>query len=179
MLILLVRGSKYLPSISSANGAVIVLELEVTALRCPYAGFSSRQLLPLWSTGSRHRGSRSCSLWSPEHGYSSCGTWAWLTQVMWNLLRPGIEPVSPALADRLLSTVPPGKSLNTCLLCTYSSVWGFGVLIFKKGRLQQSSNSGKKMKRAMCGKVIWKCELAITIFVGGNFSPVLLGRWEH
>ena len=110
MLILLVRGSKYLPSISSANGAVIVLELEVTALRCPYAGLSSRQLLPLWSTGSRHRGSRSCSLWSPEHGYSSCGTWAWLTQVMWNLLRPGIEPVSPALAAGSLSTVPPGKS---------------------------------------------------------------------
>ena len=29
---------------------------------------------------------------------------------MWNLPRPGIEPVSPALAVGFLSTVPPGKS---------------------------------------------------------------------
>ena len=29
---------------------------------------------------------------------------------MWNLLRPGIEPLFPALAVRLLTTVPPGKS---------------------------------------------------------------------
>ena len=28
---------------------------------------------------------------------------------MWNVPRPGIEPVSPALADRFLSTVPPGS----------------------------------------------------------------------
>ena len=29
---------------------------------------------------------------------------------MWNLPRPGIEPMSPALAGGFLSTVPPGKS---------------------------------------------------------------------
>ena len=29
---------------------------------------------------------------------------------MWDLSRPGIEPVSPALAGGLLTTVPPGKS---------------------------------------------------------------------
>ena len=29
---------------------------------------------------------------------------------MWNLLRPGIELVSPALAGRLPTTGPPGKS---------------------------------------------------------------------
>ena len=28
---------------------------------------------------------------------------------IWNLPKPGIEPVSPALAGRFLSTVPPGK----------------------------------------------------------------------
>ena len=28
---------------------------------------------------------------------------------MWNLPAPGIEPVSPALAGRFLSTGPPGK----------------------------------------------------------------------
>ena len=30
---------------------------------------------------------------------------------MWDLPRPGIEPVSPALAGGFLSTAPPGKSL--------------------------------------------------------------------
>ena len=29
---------------------------------------------------------------------------------MWNLLRPRIEPVSPALAGKFLSTAPPGES---------------------------------------------------------------------
>jgi len=35
-----------------------------------------------------------------------------LLHSMWNLSGPGIEPVSPALAGRFLSTVPPGKSDN-------------------------------------------------------------------
>ena len=30
----------------------------------------------------------------------------------WNPPGPGIEPVSPALAGRFLSALPPGKSLN-------------------------------------------------------------------
>ena len=29
---------------------------------------------------------------------------------MWDLPGPGLEPVSPALAGRFLTTVPPGKS---------------------------------------------------------------------
>ena len=40
----------------------------------------------------------------------SCGMWTLLPHVMWNLPRPGIEPVSPALAGRFLTTEPPGKS---------------------------------------------------------------------
>ena len=42
--------------------------------------------------------------------------WLWLGGLvapsMWNLTRPGMEPVFPALAGRFLSTVPPGKSRN-------------------------------------------------------------------
>ena len=30
---------------------------------------------------------------------------------MWDLPRPGLEPVSPALAGRLSTTAPPGKPL--------------------------------------------------------------------
>ncbi|KAJ8788184.1 hypothetical protein J1605_005483 [Eschrichtius robustus] len=34
---------------------------------------------------------------------------------MWDLPRPGIEPVSPALAGRFLTTVPPGKPPKLCV----------------------------------------------------------------
>ena len=34
------------------------------------------------------------------------GTWTWLARGMW------MQPVSPALAGRFLSTAPPGKSLT-------------------------------------------------------------------
>ena len=40
---------------------------------------------------------------------SSCGSRAWLLHGMWDLPRPGLEPVSPALAGGLSTTAPPGK----------------------------------------------------------------------
>ena len=40
---------------------------------------------------------------------SSCGSRAQLLRGMWNLPRPGLEPVSPALAGGFLTTAPPGK----------------------------------------------------------------------
>ena len=39
-------------------------------------------------------------------------TQAQLLLDMWSVPGPGIEPVSPALAGRFLSTVPPEKSYN-------------------------------------------------------------------
>ena len=43
------------------------------------------------------------------HRLSNCGSRAQLLCSMWDLPRPGLEPVSPALAGRLSTTVPPGK----------------------------------------------------------------------
>ena len=40
---------------------------------------------------------------------NNCGSWAQLLRGMWDLPRPGLEPVSPALAGRFSTTVPPGK----------------------------------------------------------------------
>ena len=40
---------------------------------------------------------------------SSCGSQAQLLRGMWDLPRPGLEPVSPALAGRFSTTAPPGK----------------------------------------------------------------------
>ena len=40
---------------------------------------------------------------------SSCGSQAQLLRGMWDPPRPGLEPVSPALAGRFSTTAPPGK----------------------------------------------------------------------
>ena len=55
------------------------------------------------------------------HSLSSCGSRAQLLRGMWDLPRPGLEPVSPALAGRFSTTAPPGKPLST-ILEEYS--WG-------------------------------------------------------
>ena len=62
------------------------------------------------------RGLSSCGSRGLERSLSSCGTQAYLLRGMWDLLRPGIEPVSPALAGRFLTTAPPGKSLSLAFL---------------------------------------------------------------
>ena len=40
---------------------------------------------------------------------SNCGSRAQLLHGTWDLPRPGLEPVSPALAGRFSTTAPPGK----------------------------------------------------------------------
>ena len=42
---------------------------------------------------------------------SNCGSRAQLLRGMWDPPRPGLEPVSPALAGRFSTTAPPGKPL--------------------------------------------------------------------
>ena len=64
----------------------------------------------LWVCGLSNYGSQAL-----ECRLSSCGARAYLLCGMWDLPRPGLEPVSPALAGRFLTTVPPGKSL-ICLI---------------------------------------------------------------
>ena len=61
-----------------------------------------------------------CSQGSPQHRQSAEGMQARLPLLpgagaqlprcgMWDLPRPGIEPVSPALTDEFFTTEPPGK----------------------------------------------------------------------
>ena len=51
-----------------------------------------------------------CGSRAPEHRLSSCGAQAQPLHGMWDPPGPGLEPVSPALAGGLPTTVPPGKS---------------------------------------------------------------------
>ena len=46
---------------------------------------------------------------------SSCGSRAQSLRGMWDLPRPGLEPVSPAPAGRFSTTAPPGKPPSTSL----------------------------------------------------------------
>ena len=50
---------------------------------------------------------------------SNCGSRAQLLHGMWDLPRPGLEPVSPALAGRFSTTAPPGKPLAFLVLGNY------------------------------------------------------------
>ena len=47
---------------------------------------------------------------------SNCGSRAQLLRGMWGLPRPGLEPVSPALAGRFSTTVPPGQPYTVYFL---------------------------------------------------------------
>ena len=47
---------------------------------------------------------------------SSCDSRAQLLRGMWDPPRPGLEPVSPALAGRFSTTAPPGKPLLCFIL---------------------------------------------------------------
>ena len=48
---------------------------------------------------------------------SSCGSRAQLLRSMWDLPRPGLEPVYPALAGRFSTTAPPGKPYLGYFVC--------------------------------------------------------------
>ena len=92
------------------------------------AGFSLQWLLSLQNTGSKGTQAsvvvacrlNSCSSHFPECRLSICGTWLQLPHSMWNLPGPGIEPISPALAGLLLTTGPPGKSLDALFITVKS-----------------------------------------------------------
>ena len=75
---------------------------------------------------------------------SSCGSRAQLLCGMWDLPRPGLEPVSPALAGRFSTTAPPGKpwgkifndDLNLSHRFRYSGymfllMWASAVCVFQ------------------------------------------------
>ena len=47
----------------------------------------------------------------------SCDSRAQLLRGMWDLPRPGLEPVSPALAGRFSTTAPPGKPNTGAFKC--------------------------------------------------------------
>ena len=56
---------------------------------------------------------------------SSCGSRAQLLRGMWDPPRPGLEPMSPALAGRFSTTALQGKPSNNFLLSSFYHPKGF------------------------------------------------------
>ena len=67
-------------------------------------GFSLQWLLWLPGMGLRACRASICSSWALKYRLSSCGTGAQLFPGMWDLLGPGIEPMSPALVGGIFTT---------------------------------------------------------------------------
>ena len=84
---------------------------------CVGSSFLCKGFLQLWQAGATlHCGARASIAASlvAEHRLqtrrlSSCGSRAQLLRGIWDLPRPGLEPVSPELAGAFSTTAPPGK----------------------------------------------------------------------
>ena len=61
---------------------------------------------------------------------SNCGSRAWLLRGMWDLPRPGLEPVCPALAGRFSTTAPPGKPKFFILIQCNLSIFSLNLVPF-------------------------------------------------
>ena len=92
------------------------LRCGVRASHC--GGFSccGARALGAWASIVVSHGLSSCDSQALEHRPSSCGTWAQLLCSMWDLLGPGLEPMSLALVGGFLTTAPPGKPRKSGLL---------------------------------------------------------------
>ena len=79
---------------------------------------------------------------------SNCGSRAQLLHGTWDPPRPGLEPVSPALADRLSTTAPPGKPNNTIFNI---------VLMFRRPRVNLKVMVLKQQEvRVFWGTGLWQ-----------------------
>ena len=94
-------------------------------------GFSCHRAQALERTGFSH-----CSLQALERRLSSFGAQAYLLHYIWNIPRPGIKPVSPALAGRFLSTALLGKSENSFFP---QLIWLRWVLVAQLRHVESSS----------------------------------------
>ena len=107
---------------------------------------------------------------------------------MWDLPGAGLEPVSPALAGRFLTTAPPGKSLKLLVIIVatemttsyFNNIWWVGGSMSCYGWVSSHSFSEGTATRAKCldAFCIRMCSQAVKAKQGmklhGGFYIVLL-----
>ena len=74
---------------------------------------------------------------------------------MWNLPRPGIEPVSPVLQGRFLKTTPPGKPKFPFIMGIFLDSWYLGIFE-SRWEEQRVKEDGTGWGR-LCEQ-LWGCE---------------------
>ena len=132
-----------------------------SSLRC--AGLSLS-----WSLGAEHR--------LQMRRLSNCGSRTQLLRGMWDLPRPGLEPVSPALAGRFSTTAPPGKPHSiSFVFCMdhngLSPVWRMDFKYTNRNWRNQLRNyCNNSMSRALTelriGNIFKRLEILITLMIG-------------
>ena len=94
---------------------------------------------------------------------SNCGSRAQVLRGMWDLPRPGLEPVSPALAGRLSTTAPPGKprysifnkKKSSFLDATNRSKWNCNHVAFLTMVCSDASNTAMNPKTLKTAWMLW------------------------
>ena len=90
---------------------------------------------------------------------SSCGSRAQLLRGMWDLPRPGLEPMSTALAGRFSTTAPPGKPMIFYFLIS-RNLWDYLVPCYQyvcdKIETHKRFNIPAKITKLFSIK-IWNC----------------------
>ena len=81
---------------------------------------------------------------------SNCGLRAQLLRGMWDPPRPGLEPVSPALAGRFSTTAPPEKPSTWFFNYTFKKlILNFGIIL----GLQKSCRDNMESPSYICGNI--------------------------
>ena len=111
---------------------------------------------------------------------SSCGSRAQLPRGMWDLPRPGLEPMSPALAGRLPTTAPPGKpprenilrvgATNACLQVTAKNLKGGKGRRYSRKKAHQWKSPSEN-KKGMTSRTYMEGP----VFDWGEFSMPWMG----
>ena len=111
----------------SSYGERGLLFVVVHGLLIAVASRCGARALGTWASVVAAHGLSSCGSRALECRLSSFGAQVQLLRSMWDLPRPGLEPVSPALAGGFLTTEPPGKPQQIYLLSARhcSGLWGF------------------------------------------------------
>ena len=99
---------------------------------------------------------------------SNCGSRVQLLRGMWDPPRPGLEPMSPALAGRFSTTAPPGKPLEPILILirkdrielslSFSALWGYSekMAIYKARRVSSPDTKDAPWSWTFQPPEVWK-----------------------
>ena len=127
--------------------SLVVVSRGYSSLRCTGFSCCGARALGMRASAVVARGLSSCGSRALERRLSSCGARAQLLCGMWDLPRPGLEPVSPALTGGFPTTVPPGKPQGFLIIFIHWTVDCFGGSIVFHLCIPQ----GRTMSRTLVG----------------------------